>query len=93
MNRRSLCALLVLGVAALAAPRLSAGELPKAEKLMDKYVEVTGGKEAYLKLKNRVVKGTVAVGGINGDFEGDARHSEASLDGGDQRVGPLARDR
>lgn len=33
--------------------------LPKAEVILDKYVEVTGGKAAYDKLNNRVTKGTL----------------------------------
>ena len=34
-----------------------------------------------------------AVGHVDRHFEGQARHCEPRLDGGDQRVGPLARDR
>lgn len=33
--------------------------LPKAEKILDKYIEVTGGMSAYDKIHNRVVKGTM----------------------------------
>src|SRR5207244_5415425 len=33
--------------------------LPKGEELLDKYVVATGGKEAYEKCKNRLIKGTM----------------------------------
>jgi outer membrane lipoprotein-sorting protein len=33
-------------------------ELPSGESIMDKYVEATGGAEAYKKIKNTVAKGT-----------------------------------
>jgi hypothetical protein len=56
-------ALLVLSVSltALAAD-------PKAEEVLDNYVKVTGGKEAYEKVKSRVIEGTMAMPaqGING---------------------------
>ena len=35
--------------------------LPKAEDLLDKHVEVTGGKKAYLALKSRMISGKLAV--------------------------------
>ncbi len=49
------------------APALPAQEkdLPKAEEILDKYVEATGGKEAYEKLKNRVSKGSMEIVGQN----------------------------
>jgi len=42
--------------------------LPKGEEILDKYVTVTGGKEAYEKIKSRVLTGTMEVGaqGIKG---------------------------
>lgn len=36
-------------------------KLPDAAKIMDKYVEATGGKEAYKKIHNRVSKGTLEI--------------------------------
>lgn len=39
--------------------RAQEDKLPKAETILDKYVEVTGGKAAYAKLNNRVTKATV----------------------------------
>jgi hypothetical protein len=46
-----------------------AGDLPSAEEVMNRYVEVTGGEEAYGKIQNRVVHGTfeLAKQGIKGD--------------------------
>jgi hypothetical protein len=44
--------------------------LPKGETLLDKYVTVTGGKEAYEKCKNRLTKGTMEIvgAGIKGEL-------------------------
>ena len=39
--------------------RAQEDKLPKAETILDKYVEVTGGKTAYAKLTNRVTKATM----------------------------------
>ena len=38
-------------------------KLPKAEDVLDKYIEVTGGKAAYAKLDNRVTKATMEITG------------------------------
>jgi hypothetical protein len=38
---------------------------PKAESLLDRYVEVTGGKAAYDKIHNEVAKGTMELTGKN----------------------------
>src|SRR5262249_36051553 len=51
-----------LGVCLLAATAGAQG-LPKAEEVLDKYVEATGGKAAYEKIKNQVLHGTVELGG------------------------------
>lgn len=37
----------------------SSEDLPKAEVILERYIEATGGRPAYEKLENRVVKGTV----------------------------------
>ena len=42
--------------------------LPKGEELLDKYVAVTGGKEAYEKCKNRLIKGTMEFAGASEDI-------------------------
>ena len=57
----ALLAGLIVGGAVLAARAAepAATELPKAETILDRYVEVTGGKAAYEKVKNRVMKGTI----------------------------------
>src|ERR1700683_2401945 len=61
MIRRISClagfAFLVLlrGWAALAADET----LPKAEAILDRFVEVTGGKDAYQKRKSEIATGTV----------------------------------
>lgn len=61
--RRSLLAFAVL----LLAPSLRAQDkdLPKAEEILDKYVDATGGKAAYEKLKNRHSKGKIEIVGLN----------------------------
>jgi hypothetical protein len=56
MNRRYLLVAL-LGAASFAAAQDDA--LPKAETILDRYVEVTGGKAAYEKRKNEVTTGTL----------------------------------
>ena len=54
--------LAALVLACLATPAIlwaQEDKLPKAETILDKYVEVTGGKAAYGKLNNRVTKATL----------------------------------
>ncbi|MCL1894431.1 MAG: hypothetical protein FWG02_09395 [Holophagaceae bacterium] len=41
------------------APQATKVELPSGESIMDKYIEATGGIEAYKKIKNSVAKGTM----------------------------------
>jgi hypothetical protein len=50
------------------APLFAADELPKADTILDKYVEVTGGKAAYDKLHNEITTGTMEMSamGIKG---------------------------
>lgn len=56
MNRRCFTMAAVAALSLLAAHGLAAEEgLPKAEALMDRYVEVTGGKAAYEKRKSEVM--------------------------------------
>lgn len=64
LRLRMLSLFIALGVCSATA----AQDLPKAEEIMDRYVQVTGGKDAYLKLKNRKVTGrmVMAAAGING---------------------------
>jgi hypothetical protein len=61
------CFEVVLGMVLVClAGRLPAQGLPRAEEVLDKYIEVTGGKEAYGKVKNRVSRGTVELAGVKG---------------------------
>ena len=62
--------LLLAGLCAANVHAQPAEKLPKAETILDKYVEVTGGKAAYAKLNNRVSKGTfeMAAQGIKADL-------------------------
>jgi hypothetical protein len=56
-------ATLAFFAAAAIAPASLAGELPKAEKILDKYVEATGGMKAYKKVENRVIKASMELPG------------------------------
>jgi hypothetical protein len=58
MTRRNLIPAL-LGFAALSFGQTDA--LPKAETILDHYLEVTGGKSAYEKRKNEIITGTLEV--------------------------------
>lgn len=59
MRRIPLLSTLVLAVAALAP--LAAADLPKAETILDKSIEATGGRAAYEKLHSMVISGTMEV--------------------------------
>jgi len=54
MNRRVLLVLL-----ACSATGFAASPLPSAESILDRYVQVTGGKQAYEKRKSEIAHGTV----------------------------------
>lgn len=58
MTRRYLVAAL-LGLSSFAFAQTE--ELPKAETILDRYVEVTGGKAAYEKRKNEIETGTIEI--------------------------------
>jgi len=53
--------LLLAGLCAANVHAQRAEKLPKADAILDKYVEVTGGKAAYAKLNNRVSKATFEI--------------------------------
>jgi hypothetical protein len=58
-----------LGALGLSLTRpVHADSLPKGEEILDRYITATGGKEAYEKIKNRVVTGKMKLGaqGIEG---------------------------
>lgn len=78
----SAAALLAAGVLA------AADELPKAETILDKYIEATGGKAAYAKIHNEISTGTMefAAMGLKGQLvayaaEPDKRVAEFTLPG------------
>ena len=68
---RSLVLTLVIAAAA-GFTTAAADELPKAEDLIRKYIEATGGEKAQLKLKNRRVVGTFSMPmqGLKGQIKG-----------------------
>jgi hypothetical protein len=75
-------------LAGIALPRLVAADLPKAETILDKFVEVTGGKAAYQKLHSQMESGTfeIAAAGIKGAVtsyraEPDLVYTEIVLEG------------
>ena len=67
MTRRYLMAAL-LGLASFTFAQTE--ELPKAETILDHYVEVTGGKAAYEKRKNAIETGTIEIKaqGLKGSY-------------------------
>lgn len=66
--RRTLAACAVTVLAAAGARLYAADELPKAETILDKSVEATGGKAAFEKMHNTVITGSMelAAMGIKG---------------------------
>jgi outer membrane lipoprotein-sorting protein len=70
MNRRffagNLAAAVTLAIAFAGVPARAADGLPKAETIMDKFVEVTGGKSAYQKVHSEIETGTMTLAGITG---------------------------
>ncbi|HEY2845053.1 MAG TPA: hypothetical protein VGJ09_15430 [Bryobacteraceae bacterium] len=59
MNRRVLGRVLIVALAASAAAAFAADPLPSAESVLDRYVQVTGGKQAYAKRKTEIAHGTL----------------------------------
>ena len=59
MNRNHDRFKLRIGLALAFGGVLAAADLPKGETLMDKYIEVTGGKAAYAKMHSQKVTGTM----------------------------------
>ena len=78
-----------IGIAlAFAGALVAADDLPKGDAILDKYVEVTGGKAAYSKLHSQVVTGTTEFKamGMKGKMtvytaEPDKHYSEMELAG------------
>ncbi len=66
--RRLFVPVLFALIGALGQPAVQAQskpDLPKADTVLNQYIEATGGKAAYEKLKNRVSTGTIEVAGAN----------------------------
>jgi len=66
--RRSFVPALIALFATLGQPAArgqSKPELPTADTVLNQYIEATGGKAAYEKLKNRVSTGTIEITGAN----------------------------
>jgi hypothetical protein len=59
MNRNPHRFHIKIGVAFAFAGVLAAADLPKADTLLDKYIEVTGGKAAYAKMRGQKLTGTM----------------------------------
>jgi zinc protease len=59
----AMASLIAVGRPAPPARAQSPADLPKAETVLDQYVEATGGKAAYEKLKNRTASGTIEIVG------------------------------
>jgi len=59
--RRTLAACAVMVLAAAGARLRAADELPKAETILDKSVEATGGKAAFEKMHNMVITGSMEI--------------------------------
>jgi len=53
-----------LGAALCVGPALLAQQLPKAEALLDKFVQATGGQAAYARQHTAIIKGTMEIGGM-----------------------------
>jgi len=73
---------------AAAGTLLAADELPKAETILDKYVQATGGKAAYLKVHNEISTGSMelAANGIKGHItvyraEPELSYTELDIEG------------
>jgi zinc protease len=66
----------LLPLVALAAAPQAAQDLPKAETILDKYIEVTGGKAAHEKIRTEIISGKMefAANGISGTMT--AWHAE-----------------
>ncbi len=55
----------ILGLMLSAAALYAADDLPKGETIVDKYIESTGGKAAYEKVKSDISTGSMTLGAMN----------------------------
>jgi hypothetical protein len=88
MNRSSLARNFAIGATVVLSVAITwaADDLPKAETLLDKYVEATGGKAAYEKHHSEISKSTMEAMGMKGSVtsylaEPDKSYSEIDLAG------------
>jgi hypothetical protein len=89
MNRSLGTRSLKIGLAlSFAGVLAAAADLPKGEVLLDKYIEVTGGKTAHAKIHSDMTTGTMEFKamGLKGKIttygaEPDKKYSEVLLDG------------
>jgi zinc protease len=82
MNRILIRVNLTIGVALLAsgaARLMAADELPKAAAIIDKYVEVTGGKAAYQKTHSSIQTGSMEIGAMGLKGKVTTYHVEPNL--------------
>jgi zinc protease len=77
---RSIRSLLVLSTIFAISTRPSRADdpLPTGEKVLDQFVEATGGRAAYEKIKNRVAKGTIEV--VGASIKGKITNTSAAPD-------------
>lgn len=61
MNRRLTTFAAILAAAAIAAFGTQQQQLPSAESILDRYIEVSGGKTAYANLKNLTLNGKIEI--------------------------------
>jgi outer membrane lipoprotein-sorting protein len=77
MNRFAKTRILWIGMAMAAAGTLSAADdLPKADTILDKYLEVTGGKAAYAKLHSQSSTGVMELSAMGLKGKMVAYHAE-----------------
>src|ERR1017187_6379704 len=88
MNRSLRPRTMKIGLALAFAGVLAAADLPKGETLLDKYIEVTGGKAAYSKMHSQMMTGTMEFPamGLKGKMtiysaEPDKQYFEINLEG------------
>lgn len=72
MKAKRIAAVAAMAMAAALAPRAQAqqGDLPSAREVIEKFIEVTGGREAYEKFSTRVTRGRVNVSVMDQAFSG-----------------------
>ncbi len=77
-HRAGVLAVVLCALATGHPPVLAQNPLPTAEQILDRFIEVTGGKEAYLKIENRVRQGTMEIPrGMNNKLVMDVTMYEA----------------